>query len=31
MSTHKEIGTRTPAKVQKSKLDKFIENLKRMR
>jgi len=31
MSTQKETGTRTPAKVQKTKLDKFLENLKRMR
>ncbi|MCG6880519.1 MAG: acetyl-CoA decarbonylase/synthase complex subunit delta [Deltaproteobacteria bacterium] len=31
MSTQKETGTKTPAKVQKSKLDKFLENLKRMR
>ncbi len=31
MGAKKETGAKTPAKVQKSKLDKFIENLKRMR
>ncbi len=30
-ASKKETGTKTPAKVQKSKLDKFLENLKRMR